>query len=270
MGKALKAVLSSLVKSMTWSLGRQHTSLKIDSGLQMGASIPLNREYPVTISFFFPVLVLMLFLMWGDCWSNLGKGGSFSISCTDSSLSISLCPLSTFFRSSYLLHKDSWGCKERIILWLQDDWLPFLPVHPSPFPSQCWTGVRSVLVLAVLGWHLCTRECRAQVLWSIIFSDSRMLLLKLGHRAEQYFPLQAHLPQPCSLSISISDTCSSQVLQPVWATMGLPQCPPWKPPGGQDGSLPMVGAGQEAEPSPVALGTWPALVTASEGCPQYT
>ena len=34
--------------SLTWAPGRQHTFLRLGSGLQMGPSVPLRRESPTT------------------------------------------------------------------------------------------------------------------------------------------------------------------------------------------------------------------------------
>lgn len=116
--------------TLTWAPGRQHISLRLRAGLQMGPSVPLIRELPTTTTLF-SFLAEAVSTCGVDCLTlgNLLGEPSHTFSVTSPSVS----------SAANLLLRETWGCKvgrRGLPMISSRDPLPVLPVPQVPPPDQ--------------------------------------------------------------------------------------------------------------------------------------
>lgn len=140
----------------------------------MAAFIPFRTESPMTATHccFFIALVLILHLLEGLVWSNLEMR-----TCMAASSSIHSHSLPAASRASYLFINGSWMSSQRLLSQLHIVTVFHYVVSLKLLPlSWCRSDTRPASVLSMLGWHVCTREGRAWLCWSITFLDFQMVL----------------------------------------------------------------------------------------------
>jgi len=118
---------SLLVTSLIRAPGKQHTSLETASGQQMGASIPLRRKSPTTVTH--RLFLVVLVVTWGAARAAVL---SSSISPDEMGLSYSVC------RAVQQLCKGTSGFRRSLFLLLV---LAFASFHSSALlatlPTVC-------------------------------------------------------------------------------------------------------------------------------------